>query len=99
MGRRDENGRDIILILHRHAGTALTAAALGAVSIKRRTLNIAGSRNRDDHIFDGNEVFIFKVLSTGRKDRAARRCEFLSNLGQFLSDNGLNARTGAKNVQ
>ena len=62
----DEKLRDEILVLRPHAGATLAAAFLRAIGRKRRALHIAGMRDGDDHLFLGDEIFVFDLASATR---------------------------------
>jgi hypothetical protein len=54
--RADEEVLDVVAVLHVHAGHADAAAALLAVGRQRQGLDVAGLRDRDDHLLVGDQV-------------------------------------------
>src|SRR5262249_3963552 len=56
MRRGDEKVLDDVLFLCLHAGDALAAAALAAIRLHVRALDVARARNGDDHLLVGQEV-------------------------------------------
>src|SRR5262249_9332123 len=56
VGGGDEEVGDDVLFLRLHAGHALAAAALAAIGLDVGALDVAGARDRDDHLLVGQQV-------------------------------------------
>ena len=95
----DEQPRDEILLLGRHARTALAAAPLCPVGVERHALDVAGMGNGDHHLLAGNQVLVLHVEIAFGDLRAARRCEFLAHGGEFVLDDGHHPDTGGQDVE
>ena len=55
--RCDEEMLDVVVVLHVHPHHADPAAALLAIRRHRQALDVAGARDRDDHVLLGDHVF------------------------------------------
>jgi hypothetical protein len=75
---------DEILVLHRHAGAALAAAALRAIGRQRHALDVAGMGDGDDHVLAGDQVLVVHVGPPVGDLGAARRGELVPDLGTEL---------------
>jgi hypothetical protein len=77
---------DVVLVLHVHPGHADAAALLLAVGRERQRLDVAGVRDRDDHLLVGDQVLdVDLVLGVGDL-RAAVVAVAIADLEQLLAD-------------
>ena len=84
--RADEEVLDVVAVLHVHAGHADAAAVLLAVGRQRQRLDVAGLRDRDDHLLVGDQVLDVDLVLGGRDLRAAVVVEALGDLLELLLD-------------
>ena len=95
----DEDMRDEILFVRRHAGAAFAAAALHAVLGERRALDVAAMRDGDGHVLALDQVFVFD-FDVGVDDLGpARRGEFVPDRRQLVLDDREHARPRAQDVE
>ena len=86
MGVGDEEPGDEVLVLGRHAGRALAAAALGAVLGQGRALDVAAGGDGDDHVLALDQVLVVEVGVPVDDLGAARHGEELAHLAQLVGD-------------
>ena len=84
--RAHEEVLDVVVVLEVHAGDADPAAALLAVGRERQRLDVAGVRDRDDHLLVGDQVLDVEVVLGRRDDRAPLVAVALRDLEQLLLD-------------
>ena len=99
VGVGDEQVGDEILLLRRHAGAALAAAALRPVGRQRHPLDVAAVADRDDHVLALDQRldvgFELAVLDLG----PPRRAEPLPDLQQFGAQDAEQLFATAKDLQ
>ena len=96
--RADEEVLDVVLVLHVHAGDADAAALLLAVGGERQRLDVAGLRDRDDHLLVGDQVLDVHVV-LGEGDLGAPLVAVaLLDLEQLLLDQAHHARLVAEDL-
>ena len=79
---------DVVVLLGVHPHHADPAAALDAVGGDRQPLDVAGARDRDDHVLLGDQLLEVD-LALGRQDLgAAVVAELLAHLLELLADDG-----------
>ena len=88
MGRGHEEADHEILVLGRHAGAALAAAALGPIGRERHALDPAGVGHGDDHVLAGDQILVVDV-AVELDDLGAPRG---GELGPHLGELGLDDR-------
>ena len=94
--RAHEEVLDVVAVLHVHPGHAHAAAVLLAVGGQRQRLDVAGLRDRDDHLLVGDQVLDVDLVLGGRDLRAAIVGEALGDLAQLLLDEAQHARLVAE---
>ncbi len=99
MGRGHEQRRHEILVLHRHARTALAAAVLGAIGRERGALHIAAMGQGDDHVLPRDQVFILDPQITLDDSRAPLDAEAGLGVQKLVADDVADAGRAAQNVQ
>ena len=99
MGVGDEEAGDEVLVLGRHAGGALAAAALGAVLGQRRALDVAALGDGDDHVLALDQVLVVEVGVPLDDLGAARHGEELADLAQLVGDDRHDPRPRAQDVE
>src|SRR5690606_38224934 len=83
-----EQARDEILVLRRHAGAALAAAALRTIGRQRHALDVARMADGDDHILTGDQVFVIHFGAAETDFSAAWGCELVANRNHLFLDDG-----------
>ena len=77
---------DVVLVLHVHPDNSDAAAALLAIGRERERLDVAGLRDRDDHLLVGDQV-LHRYLALGVGDVGAAFVGVgAADLGQLLLD-------------
>ena len=99
MGGRHEQPGDKILVAGLHAGAALAAAALRAIGRQRHALDVAGMRDRHDHVLALDQVFVLDLVFLLDDHGLARGGELILHLGEFGLDDGLHAGARAQDVE
>ncbi len=99
MRGRHEQGRDEILVLHRHAAAALAAPALCPVFRQRRALDVAAVRDRHDHVFAGDQILVFDFQFDIEDFGPTRNSKTIPRFDQLVADDLDNARPRAQDVQ
>ena len=79
MGVGDEEAGDEILLLHRHAGAALAAAALRPVGVERHALDPAGVGHGDHHVLALDQVLVVDLAFLLDDLGPARRRELVAD--------------------
>ena len=97
MGRRHEQFGDGILILRRHAGTALAAPCLCPEAFERRALDIALHRHGDDHLLALDQILVIDPVSSRRDFGQAWGREFAFDRFQFFAHHGVELHPVAQN--
>src|SRR5438874_2564362 len=82
----DEEVFDDVFLFRLHAGHALAAAALAAVGLDVRALDVARARDGDDHLLVGEEVLDRQLRRLGENLGAPRVAVLLFDLEQLLLD-------------
>jgi hypothetical protein len=86
MGRGREDADDGVVLLHRHARTALAAAMLGPIGVQRRPLDVAAVGHGDDHVLARDQVLVFQFIVALADQGPARNRELLAHDQQVLAD-------------
>ena len=86
MRRAHEEVLDVVAVLHVHPGHADAPALLLAVRRQRQGLDVAGLRDRDDHLLVGDQVLDVDLVLGGRDLRAPLVGEALGDLQELLLD-------------
>src|SRR5947199_2911405 len=84
--RGDEEVLDDVFLFRLHAGHALAPAALAAVGLDVRALDVARARDGDDHLLVGEEVLDRQLRRLGEDLGAARVAVLLFDFEQLLLD-------------
>ena len=87
--RGDEQFGDGILILGRHARTALAATALGAEAFERGALDIALHGDGDDHLLALDQILVIDAVGGRGDDRHARRGKFALDRLELFAHHGI----------
>ncbi len=99
VGVGDEQAIDEIILLDRCRLFAASAAALGAVVGQRLALDVAGVRQRDDHVLAHDQVFEVDVGGAQNDFRTPRIAELDLHRLQFLADDGSDALGAGQDVE
>ena len=99
VGVGDEEAGDEVLVLGRHAGGALAAAALGAVLGQLRPLDVAALGDGDDHVLALDQVLVVEVALPLDDLGAARHGEELLHLAELVGDDRHDPRVRAQDVE
>ena len=86
MRRAHEEVLDVVVFLEVHPDDPDAAATLLAVGRQRQRLDVAGVRDRDDHLLVGDQVLDVEVVLARRDHRAALVAVALGDLAQLLLD-------------
>ena len=89
---------DVVVVLHVHPGDALAPAVLHPVGGQRQRLDVAGLRDRDDHLLVGDQVLDVHVVFGVGDLRAPVVAVGLADLEQLLADEGHDARLVAEDL-
>ena len=98
MRRADEEVLDEVAVLHVHAGHAAAATLLLAVGRQRERLDVAGLRDRDDHLLVGDQVLDVDLVLGVRDLRAALVGEAICDLAELLLDQRQDGRLVAEQL-
>src|SRR3712207_2465202 len=98
VARAHEEVLDVVALLHVHPGHAAAAAVLRAVRVQREPLDVAGLRDRDDHLLVGDQVLDVEVVLGEGDDRAALVLEALGDLEQLGLDEAVDLRLVAEQL-
>ncbi len=90
---------DEVLLARRHAGAALAAAPLRPVLGKRHALDVAGMRERDDHVLALDQVLVLELAVALDDLRLARRGELVAHRDQLVLDDRLDAGARGEDVE
>ncbi len=96
MRRANEEVLDVVAVLHVHPGHAAPAALLRSVRRQRQRLDVAGLRDRDDHLLLGDQVLDADLVLGVGDHRAALVAEAVGDLRQLLGDDREHARLVAE---
>ena len=96
MRRAHEEVLDVVAVLHVHPGHAAPAALLRAVGRQRQRLDVAGLRDRDDHLLLGDQVLDADLVLGVGDDRPPLVAEAVGDLPQLLDDDREDARLVAE---
>ena len=96
--RAHEEVLDVVAVLHVHPGHADAPAVLLAVRRQRQGLDVAGLRDRDDHLLVGDQVLDVDLVLGGRDLRAPLVGEALGDLEQLLLDDREHAALVAEDL-
>src|SRR5262245_2182384 len=94
----DEELRDDVLFLRLHAGHALAAAALTPIRLDVGALDVAGARDRDDHLLVGQQVLDRQLGGLGQDLGAPRVAVLVLDRDQLRSDDRHQLRVGGQDA-
>ena len=83
---------NVIVVFQIHALHPLAAALLLTIGSNGEAFHVSRLRNRNNHVFFGNEVFYVKILRGLGKKGTTRSVELLLNLLQLFFDDLANQR-------